>query len=660
MNAGLNDAQKSAVDTLAGPMLVLAGAGSGKTRVVTYRIANLIRHGIQPSRILAVTFTKKAAMEMQHRVADLITLDTSDQPEISTFHSLCVRILRRQIDQLGYPPNFTIMDAADQASICRKVLREIRVPDSSLRPRDLQFIISHWKNRGIRPGAAANIAITDKEHIGAVAYRRYQDELSRCGSVDFDDLLLLVDELFLSRPEICLQEASRFDHLLVDEYQDTNGIQYNIVKGLAGPHGNICVVGDDDQSIYGFRGSEVQHILNFSKDWPGALEVRLEANYRSVASILELANSLISYNTGRYDKVLRPARAVGKRPKIEQFKDEEQEAEQVVKAIAIHIARGEWNAREIAILFRTNEQPRVFEQELRKQEIPYVILGSKSFFDRKEVKDVVSYLRIVQNPKDEPSMRRIINSPPRGISNSTVMKLVEIATERGVAMWEVMHLADVLQNFAPPARDAIRNFIDLVREGQALFRQSIDQHSLQRYLELCRYEKEVERTSKDEEERAMRWASVEEVFNAVGSFTDKQREPTLEKFLEEISLAASDLEEDKDRQLDKDAVALLTLHASKGLEYPVVYMVGLEEGILPHKRALQFEQEAVDEERRLAYVGVTRAQDELTLSMSLTRRKWGKVYEQIPSRFLFEMIGQADNPNSYKKGARGRGSANVK
>ena len=660
MNAGLNDAQKSAVETLAGPMLVLAGAGSGKTRVVTYRIANLIRHGIQPSRILAVTFTKKAAMEMQHRVADLITLDTSDQPEISTFHSLCVRILRRQIDQLGYPPNFTIMDAADQASICRKVLREIRVPDSSLRPRDLQFIISHWKNRGIRPGAAANIAISDKEHIGAVAYRRYQDELSRCGSVDFDDLLLLVDELFLSCPEICLQEASRFDHLLVDEYQDTNGIQYNIVKGLARPHGNLCVVGDDDQSIYGFRGSEVQHILNFSKDWPGALEVRLEANYRSVASILELANSLISYNTGRYDKVLRPARAVGKRPKIEQFKDEEQEAEQVVKAIAIHIARGEWNAREIAILFRTNEQPRVFEQELRKQEIPYVILGSKSFFDRKEVKDVVSYLRIVQNPKDEPSMRRIINSPPRGISNSTVMKLVEIATERGVAMWEVMHLAEVLQNFAPPARDAIRNFIDLVREGQALFRQSIDQHSLQRYLELCRYEKEVERTSKDEEERAMRWASVEEVFNAVGSFTDNQSEPTLEKFLEEISLAASDLEEDKDRQLDKDAVALLTLHASKGLEYPVVYMVGLEEGILPHKRALQFEQEAVDEERRLAYVGVTRAQDELTLSMSLTRRKWGKVYEQIPSRFLFEMIGQADNPNSYQKGARGRGSANVK
>ena len=660
MNAGLNDAQKRAVETLTGPMLVLAGAGSGKTRVVTYRIANLIRHGTKPSRILAVTFTKKAAMEMQHRIADLITLDNSDRPEISTFHSLCVRILRRQIDRLGYPSNFTIMDASDQASICRKVLREIRVPDSSLRPRDLQFVISHWKNRGIRPAAAATVAVTDKEHIGAVAYRRYQEELTRCGTVDFDDLLLLVDELFSSYPEICRDEASRFDHLLVDEYQDTNGIQYNIVKGLAGQHRNICVVGDDDQSIYGFRGSEVEHILNFARDWHGAMEIRLEANYRSVASILELANSLISYNTGRYDKVLRPARPGGKRPQIQQFKDEDQEAEQVVKSIAIQVARGERNPRDIAILFRTNEQPRVFEQELRKQEIPYVILGSKSFFDRKEVKDIVSYLRIAQNPKDEPSMRRIINSPPRGISNGTVAKLVEVATERGVAMWEVMQRDDVLQKLPVPARNAIRNFIDLVQAGQALFSEVIDQKSLQHYLQLCRYEKEVDRTSKDEEEKGIRWASVEEVVNAVGSFADKQETPTLEKFLEEITLAASDLEEDKDRQLDKDAVALLTLHASKGLEYPVVYMVGLEEGILPHKRALSFEGEAIDEERRLAYVGVTRAQDELTLSMALTRRKWGKNYEQIPSRFLFEMIGQADNPNSFKHKPNGRGSVNAR
>ncbi len=647
MNAGLNDAQKSAVETLTGPMLVLAGAGSGKTRVVTYRIVNLIRHGIRPDRILAVTFTNKAAQEMQQRIGDLISLSPDNKPEISTFHSLCVRILRRQIQHLGYPPRFTIMDASDQASTCRKVLREIRVPDSSLKPRDLQYIISHWKNRGISAQQAGSVAVTDKEHIGAVAYRRYQDELKRCGAVDFDDLLLLVNQLFNEHPSIRDQEAARFDHLLVDEYQDTNGIQYNIVKGLAAQHRNICVVGDDDQSIYGFRGSEVKHILNFPRDWPGAKEIRLEANYRSVASILELANTLISYNTGRYDKVLKPARQGGPRPRIEQFRDEEDEAQEVVKSIAIQIARGQYSPRDIAILFRTNEQPRVFEQELRKQDIPYVILGSKSFFDRKEVKDIVSYLRIAQNPLDETSMRRVINSPPRGISNGTVSKLVDAATQRGVAMWVAMQMPEVLEMLSVPARNAIRNFIDLVHATETLFADKFGQARMVEFIQMIRYDKEVERTSKDQEEQEMRWASVEELVNAVGSFADKRKEPTLDKFLEEIALAASDLEEDKEKQLDKDAVALLTLHASKGLEYPVVYMVGLEEGILPHKRSLQFEGEAVDEERRLAYVGVTRAQDELTLSMSLTRRKWGRVYEQIPSRFLFEMIGQADNPNSY-------------
>ena len=654
MDAGLNDAQRKAVNTLTGPMLVLAGAGSGKTRVVTFRIANLIKHGIRASRILAVTFTNKAAMEMKHRVGELISLAPDEGPEISTFHSLCVRILRRQGHHLGYPPKFTIMDASDQASTCRKVLREIRVADSTLRPRDLQYLISHWKNRGIRPNEAGAVAISDKEHIAAVGYRRYQDELQRCGSVDFDDLLLLVDDLFRLYPVIREQEASRFDHLLVDEYQDTNAIQYNIVKALADQHRNVCVVGDDDQSIYGFRGSEVQHILNFPKDWRGATEIRLEANYRSVASILELANTLIAYNTNRYDKVLRPARPGGKRPRIEQFKDEEVEAEEVVKSIAIQIARGIRNPREIAILFRTNEQPRVFEQELRKQDIPYVILGSKSFFDRKEVKDVVSYLRIVSNPNDEPSMRRIINSPPRGISNATTKKLVDVATDRGVSLWKVMQDEEVLKSLPVPARDAIRNFRELVVETQQLFVDSIDEHKVQTYLGKIRYEKEVERNSKDEQERDMRWASVEEVVNAVGSFAAKQKTPSLEKFLEEIALAASDLEEDKDKQLEKDAVALLTLHASKGLEYPVVYMVGLEEGILPHKRSLSEEGEAVNEERRLAYVGVTRAQDELTLSMSQTRRKWGRVYEQIPSRFLFEMIGQADNPNTYKRNKVGK------
>lgn len=645
MDATLNSAQQEAVNTLTGPLLVLAGAGSGKTRVVTVRIAKLIDTGISPSRILAMTFTNKAAKEMQHRIRSMISRSNDNHPEICTFHSLCVRILRRQINNIGYPTNFTILDSSDQNSICRKVLREIRVSDASLKPRDLMYHIGQWKSQGISPKSATRSAVTDKEHLAGVAYRRYQDELVRCGNVDFDDLLLLTNVLFRDFPKVREMEAARFDHVLVDEYQDTNDIQYNIVRALAETHRNLCVVGDDDQSIYGFRGSDVRHILNFSKDWTGAKTVRLESNYRSTEAILEVSNRLIRFNANRHKKILRAARRGGQTPRIEQFGDEEHESKQIVTSIRRDLESKGRQPSEIAILFRTNEQPRLFETELRKHDIPYVLLGSNSFYDRKEVKDILAYLRVLHHLDDEPSLRRIINNPPRGISANTVGQLVEIATQRGVSLWQVMLDDEALQTLKIPPRMSIRKFLETILMQRDAFQENLDVSTFHSFLAAIDYKKEVARSSDDEQEIELRWASVEELTNAFASYISRKRKPTLEGFLEEIALAESDFDDDKDDQLDRNAVALLTLHASKGLEFPVVYMVGLEEGLLPHARAVATEGPAIDEERRLTYVGVTRAQDELTLSLSLTRRKWGRVQEQNPSRFLFEMIGQADNPH---------------
>ena len=392
--AEMNPAQREVVNTLSGPLLVLAGAGTGKTRVVTLRIANLIRHGIAADRILGVTFTNKAAIEMQQRVKELLGR-VKKKPVISTFHSQCLRILKRHIHQLGYPRRFAIYDRGDQEGLARNVLREIRVPGELMKPGDLLFFISYWKTRSMRPEAAAQSAGTDKEHLAAMGYRRYQRALKNCGAVDFDDLLLLTEDLFRQDDDIRAEEAARFDHLLIDEYQDTNRSQYRIISVLAQEHQNLCVVGDDDQSIYGWRGAEVEHILRFERDWPEAKVVKLEMNYRCTDKILELANRLIAFNTLRHDKSLIAARTGGEPPRIEQYKDEEQEAKQVAADIARKCTQAGVEPGDFAVLFRTNQQPRPFEQEFRKQDIPYVMIGSQSFYDRKEVKELLSFLRAV-------------------------------------------------------------------------------------------------------------------------------------------------------------------------------------------------------------------------------------------------------------------------
>ena len=642
----LNPAQQKAVDTLSGPLLVLAGAGTGKTRVVTYRIAKLIKSGVAADRILAVTFTKKASVEMRKRAASLLGKKQKIRPEISTYHALCMRILRRHIRRLGYPEKFAIYDRGDQESVARGALREIKVPNDVMRPGDLLGLISTWKMRSIRPPQAASVARTDKEHLGAMGYRRYQNALKTAGAVDFDDLLLLTEELFSQYAEVRREEAGRFDHLLVDEYQDTNGTQYRIIKALAAGHRNLCVVGDDDQSIYGWRGAEVSHILGFRNDWPEAKIVRLEENYRSTSEILTLANRLILFNKVRHDKVLRPMRHGGHKPTIEQYPDEEKEATQTIASIKQRLSDPAVQLRDFAILFRTNEQPRAFEAALRKADLPYVLIGGMSFYDRKEVRDVLSFIKLLAEPTDEVAALRIINTPPRGITQKTVATLMEHAVARGGRLWESIAGAESIPNISPQATKALAAFRQTIQDFSARLANQSPVDVVNDLIKQVRYYDELSRVYKEQTDRDSRWAGVEEVVNALATFCESNSEPTLREFLDEIMLSGRDDKDEKDSQLNRNAIALMTLHSAKGLEFPEVYLVGMEEGFLPHHRSVAAEGDAIDEERRLCYVGITRAEERLTMSLALTRRKWGKARDTHPSRFLFELAGQADNPNA--------------
>jgi len=677
--AELNPAQREAVRTPGGPLLVLAGAGTGKTRVVTYRIAELVRRGTKPDRILAVTFTKKAAGEMHERASEILLRTAkrkkvsgtfcakhpsgrsgkrfltpfsrgAPRPEISTFHSLCVRVLRRHIERLGYRPKFVICDRNEQESQARAALREIRAPNAALSPGDLIAIISRWKTASARPDDAAASASGDREQLAAAAYRRYQDNLKKLGAVDFDDLLLLTVELFTQFADVRRAEAARFDQVLIDEYQDTNQSQYQIVKSLAAGHRNLCVVGDDDQSIYAWRGAEVTHILRFQQDWPEAKIVRLEENYRSTAAILHYANTLIAFNRGRHEKTLRAARPGGDRPAILQCRDEADEAQRVVGDIRRLVDERRAEPREFAILCRTNEQPRSYETELRRADLPYVLIGGLSFFDRKEVRDILAYLKVIDNRLDEPALRRIINQPPRGIGDAAQKRLLDAATARGEMLWDVLPHVAAIAGIDAKTADAVKRFRRRIEE----FRRQTEKLGIAQLvahvLDKTRYRDALVKAYPDPMERESRLASLEEIVNAAASYEKLQRKsspPSLAGFLDDLMLSERDEGDEKDSQLARNAVALMTLHSAKGLEFSRVYLVGMEEGILPHKRSLEAANEAaIDEERRLCYVGVTRAREQLTLSFALTRRKWGKPRKTMPSRFLYEMTGQADSPRS--------------
>ena len=628
-------------------------------------------------------------MEMQERIGNRLKLPKKvrrgqaapPRPAVGTFHSHCVQILKRHAKELGYPDKFTIYDRGDAESVARTVLREIRVHDDMLKPSDFLSIVSRWKNQGIRPEQADGVATSDKEHLAASAFKRYQRSLKNHAAFDFDDLLVCTEQLLTENEKVRQVEASRYDHVLVDEYQDTNGTQYRIIRALAIDHRNLCVVGDDDQSIYGWRGAEVRHILNFKNDWTEAKVVRLEDNYRSTDAILQMANQLIIFNANRHDKVLRAARPNGAPPRILQFPDETEEAKGVVEEIDARLKKDlTTQPKNFAILFRTNEQPRPFEMELRRCKVPYVITGSQSFFDRKEVRDILAYFKWIDTPNDELSLLRVINVPPRGLGASSIDKLLKQAVASGTSVWKIMQDDAFVQNLPSAAQQGIGSLKFLYDEFSKKFKGAAapsktpdfeadvsDQapnpnaddeeteslegaghmtQAAREFIDSIHYRREINRLYPNAEEATARIGSLEEVINAIAEYESESNKADLGDFLSKVTLEGREFGSPKEKELQRNAVSLMTYHSAKGLEFPIVYMVGMEEGVLPHRRSLV--EDGVDEERRLCYVGVTRAQDELSLCLPMSRLKWGKARPTFPSRFLYELTGQADNPNCKK------------
>lgn len=644
--AKLNPEQRRAVETTEGPLLVLAGAGTGKTRVITTRIAYLLERGVPPSSILAMTFTNKAAKEMRERIAALVGKRRAKQLNVGTFHAFCIKELRRHAEVLGFPRGFGIADSADQIAAVKGVLRDLCLSEDRMHPRALQSRISLLKNRLVSHDQAEEQAGGDDDDLVALVYKRYDQHLRRSRTLDFDDLLVEMVRLLEENPALLGTYRDRFRYLLVDEYQDTNGPQYQVVRSIAGGHRNLCVVGDDDQSIYAWRGADVQKILGFERDFPGCTVIRLETNYRSTNQILEVANRVIDNNTSRHGKELRSAYGDGESVRYMGLPDEEAEAEWIVREILSSVRMSHATYGDYAILFRAAMQARVLEARLRARQVPYKLVGGPSFFDRKEVRDVLAYLKLMLNPADEMSFLRVVNTPPRGVGKSTLDSVLEFATSQGVTVQAAFRRTSEMES--PPREASVRSvhtFVDLLARLGA---EDPGEHlvaRLERVLEEVRYRDEIDRCYPDQLTRDARWAAVQEVLNFAENYVKRKgTESTLLGFLEELTLSANDddTKEDKDQ---RNAVTLMTLHAAKGLEFPRVFLVGVEEGILPHLRSVK--DDAVEEERRLMYVGITRAQRHLVVTNAESRAKFGRRVETSPSRFLFEMRGK-ETPDDWR------------
>ncbi|MBI4629725.1 MAG: UvrD-helicase domain-containing protein [Candidatus Rokubacteria bacterium] len=623
----LNPPQREAVTAGDGPLLVLAGAGSGKTRVIAHRIAWLLGvRGVDPRHVLAVTFTNKAAGEMARRVADLLLPAGVRAPLIATFHAACVRILRQHIKHIGYPPHFTIYDEDDRLALVKEGMRELDLADRTWTPASLVHRISAAKNQMLTVEEVERAARGPREEKIAALFRRYQERLAAAAAVDFDDLLLLTVRLFDEAPAVLAWYRGLWTHVLVDEYQDTNRAQYRIIRQLTGEHRNVCVVGDPDQSVYRWRGADIRNILDFETDFPGTRVIRLEQNYRSTRRILAIAAAVIANNLARKDKTLWTENAEGEPAAVYRAWDEHEEANFVAQTVLAARAAGRpWD--EIAVFYRTNAQSRVLEDALRRGGIPYVIVGSVRFYERREIRDALAWLRLIVNPADDVAFRRAVQAPGRGIGRATLVRLDEVATRegRGLLSLAAAPPADVT---GKPGR-ALEDFAALVatlaarREGTTL------PAFIDEVLNASGYREDLKQERSAEAEA--RLENLEELIAAAEDHARTEGGATLEGFLDGIALV-SDVDEWKD---DARGITLMTLHSAKGLEFPLVFLTGLEEGVFPHARSMGSVDD-VEEERRLCYVGITRAKERLWMSYALHRRIHGYGLGE-PSRFLLEM-----------------------
>lgn len=636
----LNPEQLEAVYHETGPLLILAGAGTGKTRTITARIAWLISQGVDPAGILAVTFTNKAAREMKERIAGMVEADAARAVTASTFHALCVRILRTDAHRLGYKVNFSIFDDGDQMGLIKKIITRVCAKDEKLDPSLAKNLISKAKNN-------AWSAPTEDDTLLGEVFRRYERELRALNAMDFDDLLGKAVTLLDQHPEAREKWRTRVRHLLVDEFQDTNNLQLQLVRLLAsGTPPNICVVGDDDQSIYGWRGAEVSNILEFEANFPNPRIIRLEQNYRSTNAILGAANRLIKNNPRRRGKNLWSPQKGGEPVRVIAVPDDRREAEFVVQEIAAlrDAEKAPWE--HFAVIYRMNAQSRLLEEHLRKNKIPYRLVGGKSFFDRREIKDITAYITTLLNPADDPALLRIINTPPRGIGPTTVELALAFSVEHNLTLFDALRHPEHLEGCSRKTADAIRAFADQMESTRIRARTpGMDAAALvSTMLEECGYLADLKRSCKTADESLNREENVKEMLRALAEHQKRSRKDNpLQTFLDEVAL---DREREEDKE-DARGVTLITMHAAKGLEFPHVFLVGAEDGLLPHERSKT--EGTVDEERRLFYVGITRAMKSLVISWCRGRLKFGSAMHCRPSPFLQEIRGDQVLEESYEE-----------
>lgn len=626
---GLNDKQKEAVLATEGPCLVIAGAGSGKTKVLTHKIAYLISEkGVKPYNILAITFTNKAASEMKQRVEKLVG-DVAQEMWMGTFHSICVRILRRFIDRIGFDTSFLIFDTSDQKTVVKECLKALNIDDKTFSDRSVLSEISNAKNEMLTPKAYQTKYAGEfrKEKIGQV-YELYQKRLRENNAIDFDDIINYTIEILSENPDVLQYYTEKFKYVLVDEYQDTNKAQFTLVTILASRYGNITVVGDNDQGIYSFRGADISNILNFEKDFPGTKIIKLEQNYRCTGNILKAANAVIKHNENKYEKKLWTENEEGSLPCLYQAEDEYDEANYIVKQIE-HLKTEEYlKPKDFVILYRMNAQSRAIEDILRRENIPYKIVGGLKFYERKEIKDAIAYLRLIYNPADNLSLKRIINEPKRGIGKTSLDKIQEISDKTGTSMYEIIkHAEEYDLNRVKANSD---EFINLIEELRIKREELSISELLKEVLEKSGYTKALELENSVEAETRMQ--NLEEFLTVAIEFEDESADNTLAEFLESITLT-SDIDEMQD---EENSVTLMTLHSAKGLEFPVVFLVGMEEGIFPGYKSIG-EPRELEEERRLFYVGITRAKQFLHLTCAKHRTIFGSTSYNAVSRFIKEI-----------------------